>query len=101
MRILTRYRWPGLLAMGLLLGAIGCAGNQPEKPKGDDKAAKVEKPAKDGNAGKGNQTAGSDKGTPSTVKAEPTVQPVKLAEFEQTIQKHKGKVVLVDFWFNG
>ncbi|MFN4260664.1 MAG: hypothetical protein ACK4RK_15315 [Gemmataceae bacterium] len=34
-------------------------------------------------------------------KAEVVIQPIKFAQFQETIQKHKGKVVVLDFWFRG
>jgi hypothetical protein len=88
MHVLSRYRWPGLLAGVLLVHAAGCSNGPPARTVGaipttrDTTAAKVAPP----------------KTAPAPVEV---AKPIKLAELDKVVGEHKGKVVLIDFWFNG
>lgn len=49
--------------------------------------------------------SGNDSGTPpstntKTEEQEVRVTPITIAGYEETIRQLKGKVILVDFWFN-
>lgn len=74
MQFVSQWRWPVPLAAALLMFAIGCTGNGPSsQPNAGGKIADVE-----------------------VVE----VKPVTLVGYEDTITRLKGKVILVDFWFN-
>jgi len=59
----------------------------------DDKGAKAGAPSKS------DQPASDGKN--AAPKSESQIQPIKLADWDKTMAQHKGKVVLVDFWFDG
>jgi hypothetical protein len=87
MHLRSRYRWLGLLAMALLVPAAGCS-NGPSSGVGSNE----KKPAKGAAAAPDSKPAAA---------AQVEVKPIKLDDYEKMIQQNKGKVVLVDFWFNG
>jgi thiol-disulfide isomerase/thioredoxin len=85
MRTLICWRWLGVLAVPLLLIALGCT-DVPDTSR-QATSLSLDPPAPPTSAKK--DTA-----------AVPAVQmkELKLAKYDDMIKKHRGKVVLVDFW---
>jgi hypothetical protein len=90
MHLRSRYRWLGLLAMALLVSVAGCSNSPSAGVGSSDK--KTDKPAKGASATPDSKPAAT---------AQVEVKPIKLADYDKMLQQNKGKVVLVDFWYNG
>lgn len=116
MRVLIRYRWPGLLAL-LLSAGLGCSDSagpptqnaaaptrknvQQTTVKADPKTDPVKPTTTKPETKKAEVKPPATKPETKPAEAKVEITPIKLAEFDDFLKKQKGKVVLIDFWFFG
>ena len=93
MQFLSHCRWPGWLAVALLLFVAGSSGNSPStKSSTDDKS-------KDGKPERVAEQKKSDAEKNPTTAEVVQIKPVNLAGYKSIIEQFKGKVIVVDWWF--